>query len=263
MKRELVLGLDNVSSAAELIERCSRVIAGPIEGVEWSPPAAGRFQQSRSRSVLEELAESPAGREVKVTALAQQCDLTDVNEACDDLAELLARAAALGVRCLNLAVPPLRRGEAECGFARYQDMLNFTHELLQRIRLEAESSGVAVALEAAAGGCLLSPVELRELIDVANSWAVGACVDVGRVASIGSAADWLTTLTHRVHSVRLPDVGGHRSDPPGHAGTLDGHVVAAALDEIGYERMIILPAAAETVAGRAHLARLGYPVAGP
>ena len=50
---------------------------------------------------------------------------------------------------------------------------------------------------------MLSPVELREIIDEANSASVGVCIDVDRVAQVGSAADWITTLRHRVHVVRF------------------------------------------------------------
>jgi len=88
------------------------------------------------------------------------------------------------------------------GFARYQDALNFAYQLLRAARFEAEAAGVVVAVEAAHDGCLLSPVELRELIDAVNSWVVGACLDVDRVRTVGEPIDWLTTLTHRVKAVR-------------------------------------------------------------
>jgi len=63
-------------------------------------------------------------------------------------------ASSLGAKVLNHSIPPVRRGRAVGGFAQYQDALNFTYELLKRVRYDAEATGASLALESVAGGML-------------------------------------------------------------------------------------------------------------
>ena len=90
-----------------------------------------------------------------------------------------------------------------------------------------------MALEPVIGGCLLSPVELREIIDNANSWAVGSVVDADRVAAGGCVEDWVRTLAHRIHAVRL---AGDSEVPSSVESPLNG-----LLDELRYDRLVIEP----------------------
>ncbi len=115
----------------------------------------------------------------------------------------LCAAAKLGATCLNLTLPPIQSADAPHGFPSYQSAINFLHQLFGVTRFEAERSGVALAIEVASGGCFLSPVEMRDLVDTANTWAVGVCLDTKRVATIAQPDDWIRTLTHRLHAVRI------------------------------------------------------------
>jgi hypothetical protein len=96
-------------------------------------------------------------------------------------------------------------GSDDGGFARYQDAINAAYELLRNTRTLAESTGVTAAIEVCRGGCFLSPVEMRDLIDAAHSWAVGASLDESHIARVGSMADWIMTLRRRIHVIRLYD----------------------------------------------------------
>lgn len=184
-----------------------------------------------------------AGIHVKVVATG--CACCDLDTVLAELMPLLRRAAGVGASCLNFTIPLVLEGrtapEAQV-FTNYQDALNFAYQVLHHARFEAEATGVAIALEAAAEGCLLSPVELREIVDDANSWAVGACIDVARVRRVGSPADWITTLGHRVHAVRwhalTPDAGAG----PSRSEHVDVEDLAHALETIGYERPVIATA---------------------
>ncbi len=212
----------------------------------WGTPAGG------------DIGFKPVEHDLKISALAARCVATDVEGATAEVAALLNRAASLGAQCLNLTIPPiakLEHGGAPAegdislghatqsvplreGFASYQEAINFVHHFLQRIRMGAEDCGVAVALEGGSGGCLLSPVEFREIIDTANSWAVGACVDAARVARFSSPADWIRTLAGRLHAVRV----GHRFQT-GATETADlspsTRAINDALDETRYDRSVI------------------------
>jgi sugar phosphate isomerase/epimerase len=162
----------------------------------------------------------------------------DPIEAVAPIRVCLKHAALWGACVCSVALPPVRRnGKTAVAFPRCQEALNFADVLLRRLRLEAEAAGVPLALEAAAGGCLLSPVELRELIDGACSWAVGACLDWTTVTRVGDFADWCETLARRVHCVRIPADQGR--GPGEEAKRLADHVQNV-LDRIAYPGPVVV-----------------------
>lgn len=191
---------------------------------------------------LAELAASDFAASVR-TAVAASLHTTQLEAAIHDTTELLSHAAKINAPCLNLTLPPLRRADrtadeepAGAAFTRYQDQLNFAFQLLHRARFAAERSGVALAVEGASGGGLRSPVELREILDEANSASVGVCLDAPRVAEHGCPLDWFETLQHRVHAIRL--TGEWTSD-----------AMIGAIRRCGFDRTVILdgPEALEAV----------------
>jgi sugar phosphate isomerase/epimerase len=196
MQRPLLLGVDRPSTLIGLREHSAPASSDGFDGIEWMHPTGPLLLQHGSSPV-------PHDDTLRIRALGIRCETVDIPSVVETVSSQLRAAASLGARVLNVGIPPVQQGCPGRGFARYQEGLNFAYELLHRARREAEATGVAVALEAADGGCLLSPVELREIIDVANSWAVGACIDAARIALFGSPADWVRTLQHRVQAVRL------------------------------------------------------------
>lgn len=140
----------------------------------------------------------------------------DVKAATRGLRVLFALAAEKGLRFVSLSLPGIRgQSEMHGAFSRYQDAWNFTLSLLHAIRFDVESSGVRLGIEAACGGFLLSPLEARELADEVNSPCIGFSLSEDRVRSVGRMEDWLETLQHRVHVVRLSEF----HDSTSHAGT--------------------------------------------
>lgn len=226
-----------VLRGSELQEQCKGAVTAGFDGIEMAldaeMPTGGRAFHPASHE-----SDNLAEHDLKVLAVTAHLVATNVEVAAVEVAGLLRRAAIRGARCLNLTLPPIRtvanteqreegtkgprdegtKGQREeeterpntigCdgdrhGFTSYQEGLNFAYQLLRRVRLDAEGCGVSVALEAGANGCLLSPVELREIIDSANSWAVGVCIDAARIARFSSPADWISILKARVHAVRV------------------------------------------------------------
>ena len=196
-QRPLLLAIDRCATLLDVREHAARALAEGYEGIEWVLPNHVPDTDADLRSL-------PDPGVLCVRALAVNWETPDVDAAVRSLTSRLRLAAALGANVLNVGIPPLARDSRPGCFTSYQHCLNFAYELLQRTRWPAESAGVAVALEAPADGCLLSPVELRDLIDMANSWAVGACIVVARIEPIGSAGDWMETLAHHTHAVRIP-----------------------------------------------------------
>ncbi len=180
--------------------------ASGFDGVEWVVPQDTPAVVDSLHALAAALPDSTDRR----CGVATRVKSTDLEAVVRDLTEALEVSGGLGATCLSVTLPPITNrpdptmsSAATIGFARYQDHLNFAFQILHRLRFAAERSGVALAVEGAADGGLLSPVELREIIDEANSASVGVCLDVDRIAQVGSAADWITTLGHRIRAVRF------------------------------------------------------------
>lgn len=165
-------------------------------------------------------------------SIARKAALAEV-EAFVDLGE------RLGAASLNLTLPPVRGCGCDPvgGFVSYADALNLAHDLLVGLRLLAERTGVAVAIESAADGFLLSPVEARELVDAGASWAMGICLDVTRVERVGCPVDWAIALGRRVRCLRIPQAPTGAA-ACGHWRTIER--LAGALGSIGYDGHVIL-----------------------
>ncbi len=247
VQRPILLGIGPASSAQELLVLLERVVEAGFDGVEVALPVPAGDGVAGVPRWLQDLLTTQARSNPPVCAVAGRCLTTNLDAAIDTVKSLLEQSAAVSARCLNLTIPPLRGvGPAGSesrggGFGRYQQALNFAYALLRRLRFESEATGVALAIEAGGDGTLLSPVELRELIDEANSWAVGVCIDVGRIARFALPSDWLLTLRHRVQAVRIPQQVP--ADPPGGpipVRPVDFAEIGDTLDEIGFTGPIIV-----------------------
>ncbi len=206
-----------------------------FDGVEWDL----RKGTESAAATLTALADSFPAQPPHPCAVACRCDNSHAGDAIPALNSVIETCATLGVVSLHVTLPPIYRvtnpeneAGAQAGFRSYQEHLNFTFALLHAVRFSAEQHGVVVAVEAAVGGGLLSPTELRELLDEANSGSVGVCLDVARLSRIGSAADWMETLRHRVGTVRLP---GHAECPR------EVDAVFSAMKRCRYDRTIVCP----------------------
>lgn len=225
MQRPFLFRIEPASTTADVRNRYSQALAAGFDGVELTLESAN----------------DTAGIDVKIGTVAARCTTRDVPAALCEVSTMLTQAGGLNAQALNLTIPPLGRSNEDYGFGSYQEALNFAYELLHHLRFEAEATGVALALEAGVDGCLLSPVELREIIDAANSWAVGACIDVGCIARIGSPRDWLTTLGARIHTVRVGHDarGGKAPSPTPSDRVIDVPSIVETLDAIRYDRIVI------------------------
>ena len=256
-RRPLLWRIDWDSVAETLRAKCTAALDAGFDGVELAvDDLTGRGLDVLADFVPRSCPD-PASEPRAVEAIAARCATTDIEVATAQVAAGLRHAASLGAHCLNLTIPPVSHLPDDCQFTRYQDALNFAYDLLLRLRYEAEATGVALALEPGVGDALLSPTELRDLIDAASSSAVGACVDVVHVARIGLPSDWLLTLGGRVQAVRLRDV--HRMagpDTPGADNGVDLQELASVLDQTGYDGPVIVSGLGEPATTRRNLGSL-------
>ena len=85
----------------------------------------------------------------------------------------------------------------------YEQAFNSLFDALERLSEIAERESVMLAMENPGSGLLLSPLELRELIDEINSPYLGICFNPDNVGRSGDPIDWLRILDKRVIGLRL------------------------------------------------------------
>jgi hexulose-6-phosphate isomerase len=121
----------------------------------------------------------------------------------------------------------------------YADALTRAYEALRELAPEAESRGVVIAIENVWNGFLLSPVEMRELIDRVNSPWVRVYFDVGNVLVYGFPQDWIDILGARIARIHLKDfkveIGTIEGFCPLCEGAADWAAVMSALKRAGYD----------------------------
>ncbi len=90
----------------------------------------------------------------------------------------------------------------------YGDALNGSRIILELFRSVTERFGMTLAIEAPSAGVLLSPVEVRDLVDSLFSGHIGCCVNIQAMVAAGDMsaeeilADWSELLGNRVKLYR-------------------------------------------------------------
>ncbi|HSW46853.1 MAG TPA: sugar phosphate isomerase/epimerase family protein [Phycisphaerae bacterium] len=122
------------------------------------------------------------------------------------IAAALDRAAWLGAYTMVVDAGRGRPEQESPGRqVRYVDAINALNGTLRTLAFEAEARAVILAIENPADEFLLSPVEMRDLIDEVGSPWVQMCLNVGRVRRHGCPADWIDTLGPRIVEVHATD----------------------------------------------------------
>jgi L-ribulose-5-phosphate 3-epimerase len=153
-------------------------------------------------------------------------------------AAVLDRARWLGAPVLLVVAGVVGRWNARQPAVRYEDALLYAHDSLRAISYEAEARNVVVAIENVWSRFLLSPVEMRELIDRINSPWIRVCFDVGNALKYGYPQDWIDSLGSRIVRVHVRDYRLDSGTPQGFClpgeGDVDWPAVVAALRRMGY-----------------------------
>lgn len=122
---------------------------------------------------------------------------------------------------------------------RYDLAYDRTRDALRDLAPDAERRGVPILVENIWNKFLLSPLEMRALVDEIGSPAVGVLLDTGNVLAFGYPEQWIRILGPRIKEVHLKDFRESVGGLGGFVGLLEGDVdwpdVMAALAEIGYD----------------------------
>jgi hexulose-6-phosphate isomerase len=117
----------------------------------------------------------------------------------------------------------------------YQRAIDGIYELLPA----AEAAGVALCIENVWNKFLLSPLEMRDFIDMFNSPFVASYFDVGNVMLTGYPEHWINILGKRIRRVHIKDFITGFGNADGFVDLSDGNVdfkiVRKALEGIGYD----------------------------
>lgn len=112
-------------------------------------------------------------------------------------------------------------------------------ECLPAVAEYAEKLNVSLCLENVWNKFLLSPLEMRDLIDSVGSSHVGSYFDVGNVLPFGFPEQWIDILGSRIKRVHVKDYRRAVAGLPGMVslgqGDVDWSVVVPALHRIGYD----------------------------
>lgn len=122
---------------------------------------------------------------------------------------------------------------------RYDLAYDRLAESLKTLASTAEEYGLDILLENIWNMFLLSPLEMRTLIDDVESPNVGVLFDTGNIVQFGFPEQWIRILGPRIREVHLKDFRRSVGTVSGFVSLLEGDVnwaeVMLALDEIGYD----------------------------
>lgn len=131
----------------------------------------------------------------------------------------------------------------------YDTAWDLTVENLNGIKDFAEKMGVTVGVENVWNNFLLSPLEMRALIDQIASPRVGVYLDVGNIIKFGYPEQWIKILAKRIARIHVKDfrraVGNFGGFVDLLAGDVDFPAVIAALKDVGYEGPLTAEMSAE------------------
>lgn len=110
---------------------------------------------------------------------------------------------------------------------------------LEELKPVAEETGVAIGIENVWNMFLLSPLEMRDFVDEANSPQIGVYFDVGNFLVHGYSEHWIRILGSRIKRIHLKDFKRSVGNISGFCDLLEGDAnypeVMKALKDIGYD----------------------------
>lgn len=166
-------------------------------------------------------------------------------EVCRDIMrKQLDAAAAFGADTI-LIVPGYCGTEFAQGkpLVRYDDAYERARDSIGMVAEHAEKVKVSIGIENVWNRFLLSPIEVRDLIDEIGSDYVGAYFDVGNIMYIGYPQHWIEILDERIRKIHFCDYRTSQAGLGAFVDMLAGDVpydaVMESLKNIGYDDYII------------------------
>ena len=199
-----------VDLSSDVSASCLRLADTGVKLVDLSFDSLEQFTGGRACNLLVRAANqaSANGSRIACISLARMpiesavSDNASAAEALATLDELVRAGGDVGAGVFCIPPPAVASSSAAVETVGYREALNCIHRVLEELSPTAERTGLFLGVRAPHSGCLLSPVEVCELIDAVASPCVGISLDVVQLAEIGRVEDWLTVLGNHVVSVR-------------------------------------------------------------
>lgn len=154
-------------------------------------------------------------------------------QAVENLGRTLERAKWLGATAVLLHPGQLK---AEM---RYDQAWDWTRDALKAMIPHAERHGVALAIENVWNKFILSPTEMKQMIDEVGHPLIGTYFDVGNCILYGYPEQWVAILGSRIKKVHVKDFKRAVGTGKGFCQLLDGDAdypaVMAELRRAGYD----------------------------
>ncbi len=164
---------------------------------------------------------------------------------------LLDRAAWFGAAVVRISCGVLYPRRGVDGLVSYEQAMERMIEGVAALLDRAETLGLTLAIAAGSHRFLMSPLEVRRVVDDFHSSAVGVAVNLNDLQVHGCAHDWLAILGRRVAAICYtcppPSTREERAMPP--PGNLPR--IRQVLEDIGYAGPVI----ADGVGGLDRVAR--------
>ncbi len=124
----------------------------------------------------------------------------------------------------------------------YDVAYNRTVEAVKEVVPYAKAAGINLGIENVWNKFLISPLDMKNIIDDIGDDIVGCYLDVGNVMQTAFPEQWIKILDKRVKRVHVKDfktpVGNIMGFVPLLAGNVNYPAVMEALNEIGYDKWI-------------------------
>lgn len=232
-------------SDVPLMDAMSMAKAAGFEGIEPSLTLDGPISTNASEDDLKRLRDH-ADKTVEIHGLMggqpiRSAPLTTLDEdglkkGVENIASALRVVKILGGTSL-LVVPGTVSVDV-----RYDIAYEGTLAGLKQVAPIAEDLQVFVAVENVWNKFLLSPVEMRNLLDEVNSPYVGCYFDVGNFLGWAIPQHWIEILAHRIKKVHVKDfkiqVGNMNGFVTLLQGDVDWKAVVRSLRSVGYDSFL-------------------------
>ncbi len=225
-----------------LVEAMSMAKAAGFEGIEPSLTFDGPVSIDASDDDLKRLRDHAeqtveihglmGGQPIRSAPLTT-IDKDEISKGVTNVAKALRVVKILGGTSL-LVVPGTVSVDV-----RYDHAYEGTLEALKQIAPIAEDLQINVAVENVWNKFLLSPVEMRNLLDEVDSPHVGCYFDVGNFLGWAIPQHWIEILAHRIKKVHVKDfkidVGNRHGFVTLLQGDVDWKAVRQSLRTVGYD----------------------------
>lgn len=189
-----------------LSDACRAAVGAGFAGIDW-PLSTPSIDDAGGSELLDaqEFASGDAQR-TDLHAVTIPVTLERIGEFAHDMRSLLDRLAGRNVRWLALAVNDEDAsldgpGSAATGLSSQTS--SRLYELLLSLRLDAEASGVTIAVDAANIESHFGAIALRELVDAVGSSAIGICGRIELGTDRENPIRLFSLLNYRVSVVRV------------------------------------------------------------